>query len=189
MKKLMIAAAIVCAAVLSQAAALNWATDNNGLLDPSGNYAGGEGYITMYRWVIDSSTYTELTKGGEAAVGTAVWNAYGTKTGTATDSYADDGMGQIVLYGTESYSANDTVYQAILLTYNEGTGVTHYKGNVGTYTFDSDADITISGMDSFFGGDMSGSSTAVTWQTVPEPTSGLLLLLGVAGLALKRKRA
>ena len=33
--------------------------------------------------------------------------------------------------------------------------------------------------------------TADKWQTVavPEPTSGLLLLLGVAGLALKRKRA
>ena len=28
-----------------------------------------------------------------------------------------------------------------------------------------------------------------TWQDIPEPTSGLLLLLGVAGLALKRKRA
>ena len=27
------------------------------------------------------------------------------------------------------------------------------------------------------------------WYNVPEPTSGLLLLLGVAGLALKRKRA
>ena len=27
------------------------------------------------------------------------------------------------------------------------------------------------------------------WYAVPEPTSGLLLLIGVAGLALKRKRA
>lgn len=39
-----------------------------------------------------------------------------------------------------------------------------------------------------------GDQTAATqgggaWQSVPEPTSGLLLLLGVAGLALKRKRA
>ena len=27
------------------------------------------------------------------------------------------------------------------------------------------------------------------WTAVPEPTSGLLMLLGMAGLALKRKRA
>jgi hypothetical protein len=27
------------------------------------------------------------------------------------------------------------------------------------------------------------------WAAVPEPTSGLLLLLGVAGLALRRKQA
>ena len=32
------------------------------------------------------------------------------------------------------------------------------------------------------------STTGTQWSAVPEPTSGLLLLLGVAGLALKRKR-
>ena len=39
-----------------------------------------------------------------------------------------------------------------------------------------------------FGGGFVGFD-AGTWTAVPEPTSGLLLLLGVAGLALKRKRA
>jgi len=33
------------------------------------------------------------------------------------------------------------------------------------------------------------TTTVGVWTTVPEPTSALLLLLGVAGLALKRKRA
>ena len=31
--------------------------------------------------------------------------------------------------------------------------------------------------------------TGATWTAVPEPTSGLLMLLGMAGLALRRKRA
>ena len=35
----------------------------------------------------------------------------------------------------------------------------------------------------------SQTQSASNWQTVPEPTSGLMLLRGVAGLALKRKRA
>ena len=42
-----------------------------------------------------------------------------------------------------------------------------------------------------FGNQQSATTAAGAWATaaVPEPTSGLLLLLGVAGLALKRKRA
>ena len=36
---------------------------------------------------------------------------------------------------------------------------------------------------------MTSATAASNWQSVPEPTSGLLLLLGMAGLALKRKRA
>ena len=35
----------------------------------------------------------------------------------------------------------------------------------------------------------SGYAGAGYWSSVPEPTSGLLLLLGVAGLALRRRRA
>ena len=34
-----------------------------------------------------------------------------------------------------------------------------------------------------------GFASTGSWAAVPEPTSGLLMLLGMAGLALKRKRA
>ena len=55
----------------------------------------------------------------------------------------------------------------------------------------SDLDTTIDNLALTIGGDVGGGSTATAWSTaaVPEPTSGLLLLLGMAGLALKRKRA
>ena len=52
----------------------------------------------------------------------------------------------------------------------------------------------VSGLEKIGGGDFDGSHGAFetngggTWN-VPEPTSGLLLLLGVAGLALRRKQA
>ena len=40
-----------------------------------------------------------------------------------------------------------------------------------------------------FGNMQSQTQNASNWAAVPEPTSGLLMLLGMAGLALKRKRA
>ena len=40
-----------------------------------------------------------------------------------------------------------------------------------------------------FGNMASQTQNASNWAAVPEPTSGLLMLLGIAGLALKRKRA
>ena len=40
-----------------------------------------------------------------------------------------------------------------------------------------------------FGDQTSYTQGAGKWSAVPEPTSGLLMLLGMAGLALRRKRA
>ena len=40
-----------------------------------------------------------------------------------------------------------------------------------------------------FGNMATTTQAAGAWTAVPEPTSGLLMLLGMAGLALKRKRA
>ena len=189
MKKLMIALVAVAFGAVANAASITWATTNNGLLNPDGSGAGGEGYITMYLFSLDATAYGTLTAGGESAVAAAVWGAYGTNLGTATASYVDDGMGQIMISDPASYTTGDTAYAAIILTYDEGAGVTHYVGNAASYAFAADIDAQVFEMDTFIGGDAGAMSTATGWTAVPEPTSGLLMLLGMAGLALKRKRA
>ena len=58
-----------------------------------------------------------------------------------------------------------------------GTSGSLYDGDLGDFTAD------------FLDTNAIGASDWTKYNTAPEPTSGLLLLLGVAGLALKRRRA
>ena len=53
----------------------------------------------------------------------------------------------------------------------------------------SKAAVTVGTATVGFGNLATYTSTASNWQSVPEPTSGLLMLLGMAGLALRRRRA
>ena len=188
MKKLMIAAVAGMFAVAANAAAMNWATGMD-YTDPAGNVAGGEGYITMYLFQIDKTAYDSLVAGGESGVSAAAWGTYGSQLAGADATYVDDRMGQMSIADTRTFNVGDTAYAAIIIAYDEGTGITHYKGNAAAYTYDSASDMTVENLDTFIGGTAGSGTTALAWQTVPEPTSGLLLLLGVAGLALRRRRA
>ena len=82
------------------------------------------------------------------------------------------------------YANGDTAYAAIL--YVEGD---NYMGNVATYTLTSDLNYSMSDLSTKIGGLSTGAATAWSTAAVPEPTSGLLMLLGMAGLALRRRRA
>lgn len=190
MKKLMIALVATASAVVANAASIQWGTSAD-LSNPDGSPADGSGYVTMYLFSIDAATYGTLTAGGESGVSAKVWDTYGSSLASATDSYVDDGMGQIMIADPNSYGVGDTAYAATLLVYDEGLGATHYIGNAATYTFAADIDDVVSDLDIYIGGSTGSMSTAAGWTAtaVPEPTSGLLMLLGMAGLALRRRRA
>ena len=107
--------------------------------------------------------------------------------------YATSGMTALERYGD---GFDDGEY-SFIRQYQPGTlengkyiAVVAYAGGEGEddmfRVFESMASGGVLEFDPAYG---SGSAGAWTQAAVPEPTSGLLLLLGVAGLALRRKRA
>ena len=187
MKKLMIAVAIVCAAAISQAATISW-----GLSSPTG--PDGEkataGWVT---YLVDSSKYAAFTALEGAAVAkffdtTGNYLEQGSVTsgrgGAVSANFAeqgsygigDTGSAFMVLFdATSATAAENFAYTAI------GSTTIAADGSDGSVNFGTFADA------------MKATGSSAGWQStagsVPEPTSGLLLLIGMAGLALRRRRA
>ena len=206
MKKLMIAlAAVACAAGL-QAASFTWKTANYSQFRNTDGSA-----------VTTADGYTAAMNGGNIVLvllGTTSsysWDNATVLTGTGgnTASFRATG-GATVKYGlstTFCFTYDDENPSGNILKNNDVIGVMYQAENGdlsklfyvdadGTKGADIEATYTISGLTddtwsgSAFTFTTAGTSSAPTYFTaVPEPTSGLLLLLGMAGLALKRKRA
>ena len=187
MKKLMIAAAIVCAVAISHAATVTW---GGAIADPnyatSGSYDDYQAYpaTAMLLWSADAFTGA-ATKLDGATVGSTSDNG-----GTVVQTYA--------IGATEAESAwafqtdynkvgqDVNGYYAVLVTSGDGKSASYYE--IGSVSGDATtaANLTIN---SDWGSTTFLQQGGYTATVAPEPTSGLLLLLGVAGLALKRKRA
>lgn len=188
MKKLMIAAFAVAFAAVAQAAAVTWGSGAITLHD--GVTKASAGTVTAYLFTISSSAYDSyITLGGEE-LSKAIYADFGSSLGSAIankDSVSKGNKANLVDPAT--YGAGSSVYAAIL--YVDNTDSDYFMGNVGSYSFESDSDATISDMAVTIGGDIAGGSSSTAWSTaaIPEPTSALMLLVGLAGLALRRKQA
>ena len=184
MKKLMFMLAAVAMAAFVHAASVSWGTV--GMYGADG--AKIKDAATVYVYLLDKTTYDGLTDAWASygdnvkAGGSGAANAGGTKTGKYTHKaniYAPNGTA----------TANTTYYAAIIATYGTGDDMKYYAEKASVTTGEDGE-----GMYQFGVGHLdSATSAATSWQaatsSVPEPTSGLLMLVGLAGLALRRKRA
>ena len=189
MKKLLIAALALCAATFAQAAAVNWTS--GAISDSSGAAVSAEGLITGYLWEIQLQDYSVYAAMDSVALSQSIANKFlagdlGQALATGGNTYSSRGGALLDLTGADAWSAGDTAYGLLLYIDPTGSEEVMYMANVASATFDSAQNKEIYDMSITRGGSKGSGATA--WAAAPEPTSGLLVLLGMAGLMLKRKR-
>ena len=156
--------------------------DINGSRDDTlGVYAGGKaflylGTVTASESAFDLSGATYIT----SATFDADMYTYGnenTAAPSSSDAIASTAAGQAF---------------SLILVDNNIDSLDGYEGNYVLYVGSSTQGVVPGATVSYYAEFMQNDSPigASDWQTmaVPEPTSGLLMLLGMAGLALKRKQ-
>ena len=196
MKKLLIAFAAISIGVAAHAASYCWGIQSFDYLGPDGS-----GY--------DDSVGANVWAGGTAFLylNTVTYNnGFDTSGATFVKSGQFDdttyGYGDVDISDVTTLPTNDGIaagggqaYSIVLVdaqvTSLDDSAINNYIILSGTSTgeYDPIADVSYA---SFLDTTTVIGGAGVAWapaEAAPEPTSGLLLLLGVAGLALKRKRA
>ena len=185
MKKLMTAAAIVCAAIASQAAVVNWTSTTAPCFFDTASIAGNGSYsVNTATMKASGYTFSYILAVTDVATTESKTVSYNVFTG----AFANNG---ITVGSAAGDIAQGTSYDYIITITTELSDL----GKIGEWDYSKAvATTTLSG--TFTGATGTSTLSSVvptTWtvsgaQAIPEPTSGLLLLLGVAGLALRRKQ-
>ena len=192
MKKLMFAAAVICAAVASNAAVIKW---GSGAVQTPGE----EGALSGTK-LTDSSGYTLKMYAFESlsAISYDAGDIFAWYDNGATGKFKGiDAIAGSVSMGASATTATatgliapatdgTTVYAAVLFVLEDAT-----TGDAQWYMENSGSKASAKSVASLgsLALKVGGTGSATAWTAVPEPTSGLLMLLGMAGLALRRRRA
>lgn len=185
-------AAIAAAfAVAANAATVKWASgtiytaaDAEGTAGSGTSYRANTGtrLVTAYLYSLTEAEYTAAL-----AMSTAdLYSKYSTATPTLSKTSTAMGLADISQTGLPDGTTEEpqTIYGVVL--YVDTATAANYDGvdafvksYVGTATWKNTTGANLTML----------ASSQANWTAVPEPTSGLLMLLGMASLALRRRRA
>lgn len=194
-KKLIIAFAAVAVATMANAAAMRWNSGN--LYTPTsatdGKFTSSTiaalNTVTAYVWETSTSGLITQLDAGKLYKAYADGKTADLFAGATLKTGGNKSNANAANITGGTYSVGTTVYAAILYVYDDGAGNTYYIENYAQNNAASAAKTT-SNLGTVFGGNGTTAGAAITgWTVVPEPTSGLLMLIGMAGLALRRRRA
>lgn len=196
MKKLMIAAAVICSAAFVQAASVYWSFGNINGYGTDGSGWGADGLTgTVDIQLIIGTSLTEGVIGDtiyDATTSVAFDSGYAYPDGLDISAMASDTpyYSQIIITSGES-TLKSGIYEIVAASIDGDMTMPNWGFSGEEYALAGAGDGSLSGLSTIDG--TYGTFSAAGWTggstPVPEPTSGLLMLLGMAGLALRRKRA
>lgn len=174
MKKLLTCAAMIILAATTHAAAVGWT------MGGASAYAGGkyDVFVIGLNGVTGADQIAALVA-ADTSVSSYAFYEGGTVAANGSANLSVTASGKSITYsgsGTDTYQAFAVLWKA--------------DGKEASYTSIASIQMANDSQSKTFGfANQASNLSANNFTVAPEPTSGLLLLLGMAGLALKRKRA
>ena len=187
MKKLMIALAVVAMGAAANAASFSWKAEKGYVYDGGGDSAvkltSGTAYLVFASALTQSDLVTAFAADAATAASTVSTKAVSTGTIGSNSRIAETAF-------TADVSADQTAY---FVVFNDDKMYVSITADA-EYLAVGESPIAFASVSTSSKAlnDVAGGYAGAGWYgaaAVPEPTSGLLMLLGMAGLALKRKRA